>query len=307
MTLTLPGFAGMILTLGVAADANIVIFERDQGGVPRREVGAGGDRGRLRQGLRDHHRRERRHRDHGDHPVPVATAGVKGFALMLLIGTAMSLLTAVAATRAMLGLLAGFNWFDNPRLMGAEGEPPKWIRRDFVGRRNVWFAHLGAAFVAVSLGAIAIKGLNLGIDFRAARRSPSRRRSRSRSRTCASAGRDDRPGEARRSRAAARPRRATVHRVPIQHADARAGRADPADRRISSARSTPRSSVENVSASFGRQIAEGAIFAIFVSLLLIVVYISFRFQWKFAVPVLVALLHDVDHHRSGSTRCSAGR
>ena len=58
----------------------------------------------------------------------VATAGVKGFALMLLIGTVMSLLTAVAATRAILGLLAGFKWFDNPKLMGAEGEPPKWIR-----------------------------------------------------------------------------------------------------------------------------------------------------------------------------------
>ena len=48
----------------------------------------------------------------------VATAGVKGFALMLLIGTVVSLITAVAATRAMLGLLAGFKWFDNPQLHG---------------------------------------------------------------------------------------------------------------------------------------------------------------------------------------------
>ena len=61
---------------------------------------------------------------------------MKGFALMLLIGTLISLLTAVAATRAILGLLAGFSWFDNPKLMGAEGEPPKWIRRDFVGLRS---------------------------------------------------------------------------------------------------------------------------------------------------------------------------
>ena len=51
--------------------------------------------------------------------------------------------------------------------------------------------------------------------------------------------------------------------------------------------------VKNVSASFGRQIARGAILAIIVSLLLIVGYISLRFQWKFAVPVLVALAHDV--------------
>ena len=51
--------------------------------------------------------------------------------------------------------------------------------------------------------------------------------------------------------------------------------------------------VKNVSASFGQQIARGAVLAIIVSLLLIVLYISVRFQWKFAVPVLVALGHDV--------------
>ena len=48
-----------------------------------------------------------------------------------------------------------------------------------------------------------------------------------------------------------------------------------------------------MSESFGRQIANSALFAIFVSLLLIVVYISLRFQWKFAMPVMIALLHDV--------------
>ena len=94
----------------------------------------------------------------------VATAGVKGFALMLLIGTLMSLLTAVAATRAILGLLGGFSWFDNPKLMGAEGEPPAWIRRDFIGLRNRWFAISGAVLL-ISVAAIGIKGLNLGIDF----------------------------------------------------------------------------------------------------------------------------------------------
>ncbi len=70
VTLTLPGFAGMILTLGVAADANIVIFERVKeeyraGKSVRAAIAAG-----LRQGLRDDHRRERRHRDHRRHPLP---------------------------------------------------------------------------------------------------------------------------------------------------------------------------------------------------------------------------------------------
>ena len=121
MTLTLPGFAGLILTIGVAADANVVVFERIKeevrsGKSVRAAIGAGYAK--------------------GFHTIldanavtaitamvlfAVATAGVKGFALMLLIGTVISLLTAVAATRAMLGLLAGFRWFDNPTFMGAHG------------------------------------------------------------------------------------------------------------------------------------------------------------------------------------------
>ena len=51
--------------------------------------------------------------------------------------------------------------------------------------------------------------------------------------------------------------------------------------------------VKTVSASFGRQIARDAILAIIVSLLLIVLYITIRFDLKFAGPVIVALLHDI--------------
>src|SRR5206468_4974383 len=96
----------------------------------------------------------------------VASAGVKGFALMLLIGTLISLITAVAATRAMLGLLAGFSWFDNPTFMGAAGaQGLKFLQIDFMRRRNTWFAISGAVVLigAVSLGT---RGLNLGIDFK---------------------------------------------------------------------------------------------------------------------------------------------
>jgi SecD/SecF fusion protein len=50
---------------------------------------------------------------------------------------------------------------------------------------------------------------------------------------------------------------------------------------------------KNVSESFGRQIANNALFAVVVSLLLIVAYISVRFQWKYSVGVLVALAHDI--------------
>ena len=166
VTLTLPGFAGLILTIGVAADANVVVFERI-----KEEVRAGRSvRAAIAAGY-----------GKGFHTILdanvvtvitamviflIAVADVKGFALMLLIGTVISLITAVAATRAMLGLLSGFRWFDNPRFMGAHGQQTaKWLQIDFMRRRYWWFALSGVVILAgvVSLG---IRGLNLGIDFK---------------------------------------------------------------------------------------------------------------------------------------------
>jgi SecD/SecF fusion protein len=51
--------------------------------------------------------------------------------------------------------------------------------------------------------------------------------------------------------------------------------------------------VKNVSSSFGRQIAEQAIIAVLFSLFLIVIYLGIRFDMKYAIPVIVALLHDI--------------
>ena len=145
MTVTLPGFAGLILTIGVAADANVVIFERI-----KEEVRAGKS---IRAAVATGYQK-------GFHTIidanvvtvitalvlfAVATAQVKGFALMLLIGTVISLVTAVAATRAMLGLLAGFRWFANPRYIGAAHEQHgKFLQIDFMGKRRTWFAISGA-------------------------------------------------------------------------------------------------------------------------------------------------------------------
>ena len=291
VTLTLPGFAGMILTLGVAADANIVIFERVKeeyraGKSVRAAIAAGYGKGFA---------------TIVDANVVtaitavvlflVATAGVKGFALMLLIGTLMSLLTAVAATRAILGLLAGFKWFDNPRLMGAEGEPPKWIRRDFVGLRNYWFAISGAVLL-LSLGAIAINGLNLGIDFKGGTQinfaTPQPVALEDVRAQAEGIGQGDAVIQGRGAATGERYREFQIRTESLAQNEQASLTRD--IRQTFEAESI---GVKNVSASFGRQIAEGAIFAIIASLILIVIYISLRFQAKFSGPVIVALLHDV--------------
>jgi SecD/SecF fusion protein len=50
--------------------------------------------------------------------------------------------------------------------------------------------------------------------------------------------------------------------------------------------------VRNVSASFSQQILRGAIYAVLISFILISIYISLRFQWRFAVPILRTIGND---------------
>jgi preprotein translocase subunit SecD len=120
VTLTLPGIAGMILTIGVAADANVVIFERIKeevrhGKTVRSAVTSGYARGfktildaniltMLTAAVL----------------FVFATSSPKGFALTLILGVLVSMLTAVLFTRAMLGVLAGFKFFNNPAFMGVK-------------------------------------------------------------------------------------------------------------------------------------------------------------------------------------------
>jgi SecD/SecF fusion protein len=293
VTLTLPGIAGLVLTLGVAADANIVIFERI-----KEEVRAGRSvRAAIQTGY------TKGFATIVDANVvtaitamvlfAVATASVRGFALMLLIGTAISMLTAVLATRAFLAVLAGLKVLDSPRLMGAAGGGiPRWLKLDYIGRRNTWFA-ISAAVVVISLGAIAVKGLNLGIDFQGGTQIAfSTPAPVSLEEVRAEAARIGEASAQIQGRGTATGgdgyQSFTVRTEALTKSEAQAFQAN-----LASAVQAEAFGVKNVSASFGRQIARGAILAIIVSLLLIVGYISLRFQWKFAVPVLVALAHDV--------------
>ena len=292
MTLTLPGFAGLILTIGVAADANIVIFERIKeevraGRSVRAAIGAGYKKG---------------FNTIIDANVvtmltafvlfAVATAGVKGFALMLLIGTAISMFTAVAATRALLGVLSGFRWFDNPAFMGARGQTiPRWQRMDFVGRRNYWFAVSGAV-ILISVVSLAWQGLNLGIDFKGGSQVAFQTNvpvSVDRVRTEAA---EIIPADAVvQGRGTETDGRYTSFQIRTESLS-------PAEQAtlqqtLANTLNVDAYSIENVSGSFSSQILRGAILAIIVSLALIVIYITVRFQWRFAVPVLIALLHDI--------------
>jgi SecD/SecF fusion protein len=292
VTMTLPGFAGLILTIGVAADANVVVFERI-----KEEVRAGKSvRAAISAGY-----------SKGFHTIldanvvtaitamvlfAVATAQVKGFALMLLIGTVISLVTAVGATRAMLGLLAGFNWFNKPRFMGAQGQQTaKWLQIDFMRKRYLWFAVSGA-IVLLGAGALGVRGLNLGIDFKGGSqltfKTPVAHTTGDVRQVLRDQGYADAVIQGRGAGTNGQYKTFQVRTKALSSA-----KLTEVNRALESRLQTSAPGATTVSSSFGRQIARSAIIAILFSLFLVVLYIAIRFDLKFAGPVIVAMLHDV--------------
>lgn len=118
ITVTLPGIAGIVLSIGVAADANVVIFERikeeiRRGKTPRSAIQAGYDKG-FRAIL--------------DGNVTtlitafilfaLSSGSVRGFAVLLALGVVLSMFTAIVITRALLGVLSDRGIHLSPALMG---------------------------------------------------------------------------------------------------------------------------------------------------------------------------------------------
>ncbi len=118
ITLTLPGIAGIILTIGTAVDANVIIFERIKdelrlGKTLRASVDAGFKRAFT--AILD-----------GNITTLIAavvlyffgTGTIRGFAVTLFIGTVVSMFTAIVVTKFLLKQLIGFN-IKNPKLYSA--------------------------------------------------------------------------------------------------------------------------------------------------------------------------------------------
>ncbi len=155
VTLTLSGIAGLILTIGVAADANVVIFER-----VKEEIRAGRS---IRQGIITGYRKGLTAIIDANVVTimtafilfVLATADVKGFALTLGIGTFVSLFTAVMATQAILVTMGRSSLIAKPSALGAGKRRFAWWRFDFMGASRYFFTMSG---VILLVGALAVGG-----------------------------------------------------------------------------------------------------------------------------------------------------
>jgi SecD/SecF fusion protein len=178
--------------------------------------------------------------------------------------------------------------------MGASGAKiAPWQRIDVNSpkRRRIWLG-IATGLIVVSIILIAVKGLNLGIDFEGgsqisfttpAPTSVEDVRSTASGVVPSNAviqGRGEATGDEYTNFQIR-----TESLTPAEQAQLQTTLEQELDAQVEG--------IRNVSGSFSSQIARGAILAIVVSFVLISIYITFRFQWRFAVPILRTLFNDI--------------
>jgi SecD/SecF fusion protein len=291
ITLTLPGIAGLILSLGVAADANIVMYERI-----KEEVRAGKS---IPAGISAGYAKALRTIIDANVVTigvafilfTLATAGVKGFAFMLGIGTIVSLFTAVLATSAILGSLARTKLLARPSALGVGRQKSGW-KFDFMGKSK-WFFSTSGAILAIGAIAIATLGINFGIDFESGTRitTPLQR---------AASVQQVRDALSPLGYADAKIQQVTDPELGKNVVQIAVPQLEP-DQVTKVEKALDQNfgvnaddfSTNSIGPTFGEQIARTALIAVIASLILISIYIAIRFEWKFAVPVMIALMHDL--------------
>ena len=161
--LTLPGIAGIVLTIGMSIDANVIIFER------------------IREELRNGKSLSQAIHDGFSHAITsvldanittfltgavlfiFGSGPIKGFATTLMIGIITTIFTAVFITRLLIdwyiakGKDLSFSTSITKNLLAN-------TKVDFLSKRKVWYA-ISGVLILISLGSMFTRGFDQGIDF----------------------------------------------------------------------------------------------------------------------------------------------
>lgn len=298
-TLTLPGIAAFLLTIGMAVDANVLIFERI--------------REELRKGVSIKTSIERGFENATSSIIDsnvttiiaalvlyfFGSGSVKGFAVTLLIGILVSLFTALIVTKFLMkqavevGLLKKVSYFRikekaTTDAKEIEDEKPERIFK-IVEKKKIWFG-VSIAIILVGFTSIAFRGLNIGIDFKGG------------SKIVLELGKDFNKDE--------------VDSIVKQYAtDAVTNTVDETQYEIKSAEldaTTVGNLVqdlkekysiedennmiveqEEIGASVGSDLTKNAVIALSIAFVAMLIYIAFRFELKFGVSALISLFHDI--------------
>ena len=161
--LTLPGIAGIVLTIGMSIDANVIIFER------------------IREELRNGKALTQAIHDGFSHAITsvldanittfltgavlfiFGSGPIKGFATTLMIGIITTIFTAVFITRLLIdwyvakGKDLSFTTSLTKNLLAN-------VNVDFLSKRKLWYA-ISGILILISLGSMFTRGFDQGIDF----------------------------------------------------------------------------------------------------------------------------------------------
>lgn len=293
--LTLPGIAGFILSIGMAVDANVVIFSRI-----REEIVAGKTiRVAVQQGFK------RALSTVIDSQVTtliaavilyeIGTSAVKGFAWTFMIGIIVSIFTAVVITQLYIGLFAGSRKFSKKTFFGIKNDG----KASFTFNKELHFMKYKKIFYTVSIAIMTIglafgliRGLNYGIDFTGGTMIQM------------DMGQKVEISDAEKAikeykldpeiiYSGADNEEIVIRTIKALDSDERAAV-------IGTINDTFGTTEENVVAeelfgpSVGKELRNNAILAIIIASICMLIYIRFRFsQWKFGGAALLGVLHDV--------------
>lgn len=283
-TLTLPGIAGILLTLGMAVDANVLIYERI-----REELKIGRS---VRQALANGYDKAFTAILDANVTTLIAafllfqfgTGPIRGFAVTTVLGLTASLFTAVVVTRVILEALRRRGWLEKIRMMRLIGE----TGLDFVKPRKICLG-LSALLLIGGLSLFASKGQDAyGIDFTGGQLQQYR---------------FSRP-------VSLPPVRAVLGELGLEGASLQkfgteqeilirtSGEAvEPVREELAKAfpdNPATLTRVEQVGPAVGQDLRRRALQAILWALVGISLYVGFRFRsWSFGAAAILALFHDV--------------
>jgi SecD/SecF fusion protein len=291
-TLTLPGIAGFVLAIGMAVDANVLVFER-----LKEEHGTGRSlRSSAVAGFRNAWSAI------ADSNATTllaalilfffASGAVKGFGITLSVGVVVSMFSALVVTRALVEIVVRREAMGRrPKLLGLEvgGRFRAWLAErgpDLMGRARLWFS-ISAVVVALAVAGIAIRGLSFGLEFSGGRLVEYS---------------TERPVDLDRLRselASSGLPRAVVQESGDANVVVRSGRLSAEERgqvrdaveRVGGPTTQLRE--EFVGPTIGAELRRQAVIALTLALGAQLLYLAVRFRWTYGSAAVLTMFHDV--------------
>lgn len=302
--LTLPGIAALVLGIGMAVDANILMYERI-----KEELRVGKSvKAAFKSGSKSSFTAIL---DANITTLLAAavlfyfgTSSVKGFATTLIISIIVTFITAIAGTRLLLGLLVQSGYLDNkPWLFGVNKKKVHKLsegidtldlkthfdRFDFVHNRKKFFA-LSAVLILAGMIVLGIFKLNLGIDFTAGSRVEVQTTQTLNSEEVEKVVEKEGLTPKDISIAGDKSETAVLRFVEDFSKDEVKQFRDHMKAQYGDDTEVV---ISTVSPTIGAELVANAIKALAYAAIGIIIYVAVRFEWRMGVGTIISLLHDV--------------